>query len=220
MLAANVKFEDIYNALGLSLAVFRNRYKEEIDADPRHGGMREHEPTAQNRKVVEGMAAVGVPQVSIAEALSISPSTLRTHYRQELTMGKIKAHRAVGQSLYWQAVGGPQHDWEKARPVCAIFWAKSQMGWKEQPIEFTTPDGRPLEIKDTSARDIILSELASIAERRRQGELANAPDGDTTRVPQEGLALLGPPGADSSPGGLDELAPAGGTRDWKNPNRG
>jgi hypothetical protein len=93
----------------------------------------EHTPTDETRdQVLRGVIA-GVDQDRIAAILGIAPKTLRKHYRDELDHGKAKANMAVGGSLYQKAIGGDT--------TAAIFWAKTQMGWREtQNVNQTNVD--------------------------------------------------------------------------------
>jgi hypothetical protein len=82
-------------------------------------------PTDEERKLVEQMCAVGIPQESIALVVrdGIDDKTLRKHFRRELDTSKIKANAKVGGALFNKAMAGDTS--------AAIFWAKTQMGWKE-----------------------------------------------------------------------------------------
>ena len=82
-------------------------------------------PTDEERKLVEQMCAVGIPQESIALVVrdGIDDKTLRKHFRRELDISKIKANAKVGGALFNKAMAGDTS--------AAIFWAKTQMGWKE-----------------------------------------------------------------------------------------
>lgn len=97
-----------------------------MDEEKNKGGRPPHEPTDAMRKQVETMAGFGIPQVDIARSLGIHDETLRTHYRDELDLGVVKANSAVAQSLYKKATG------DGAQSVTAgIFWLKTRAGWKE-----------------------------------------------------------------------------------------
>ena len=82
-------------------------------------------PTDDERKLVEQMCAVGIPQESICLVVrdGIDDKTLRKHFRRELDTAKIKANAKIGGTLFNKAVNGDT--------TAAIFWAKTQMGWKE-----------------------------------------------------------------------------------------
>src|SRR4051794_19591797 len=62
-----------------------------------------YEATGDQRRLVRGMAAVGVPQEDIATLLEIDAKTLRKHFRRELDCGAIEATTKVAQSLYQMA---------------------------------------------------------------------------------------------------------------------
>ena len=85
-------------------------------------------PTDDERKLVEQMCAVGIPQESICLVVrdGIDDKTLRKHFRRELDTAKIKANAKIGGTLFNKAVNGDT--------TAAIFWAKTQMGWKETNI--------------------------------------------------------------------------------------
>ncbi|MDP6801125.1 MAG: hypothetical protein QF744_15050 [SAR202 cluster bacterium] len=82
-------------------------------------------PTDDERKLVEQMTAVGIPQESVSLVVrdGIDKKTLRKHFRRELDTAKIKANAKIGGTLFNKAIGGDT--------TAAIFWAKTQMGWKE-----------------------------------------------------------------------------------------
>ena len=84
------------------------------------------EPTEDERNLVTQMAMVGIPQTDIALVIrdGIAPKTLRTHFRRELDTAKVKANAKVGGILFKKILAGDT--------TAAIFWAKTQMGWKEK----------------------------------------------------------------------------------------
>lgn len=83
-------------------------------------------PTDEERKLVEQMCAVGIPQESICLVVrdGIDDKTLRKHFRRELDTAKIKANAKVGGALFNKIMNGDT--------AAGIFWAKTQMGWKEK----------------------------------------------------------------------------------------
>ena len=85
-------------------------------------------PTDDERRLVEQMCAVGIPQESIRLVVrdGIDDKTLRKHFRRELDTAKIKANAKIGGTLFNKAVNGDT--------TAAIFWAKTQMGWKETNV--------------------------------------------------------------------------------------
>ena len=98
-------------------------------------------PTDDERKMVEQMCAVGIPQESICKVVRdrIDDKTLRKHFRRELDTAKVRANAQIGGTLFNKAVNGDTS--------AAIFWAKTQMGWKEtNATQLTDGDGGPLKI--------------------------------------------------------------------------
>ena len=82
-------------------------------------------PTPEERKLVESMSGYGVPIAHIAALVrdGIDDDTLSKHFKKELVQGKAKANSKVGQTLFQKAVAGDTS--------AAIWWSKTQMGWKE-----------------------------------------------------------------------------------------
>ena len=82
-------------------------------------------PTDDERKLVEQMCAVGIPQESISLVIrdGIDGKTLRKHFRSELDTAAVKANAMVGGTLYEKAVGGDI--------TAAIWWTKTRMRWKD-----------------------------------------------------------------------------------------
>ena len=104
----------------------------------------QHEPTPEQRHIVQLHATIGTPQEDIAKVIGIDPKTLRLHYRDELDSAHVKANAKVGQFLFQNASGatlanGATHsDCVRA----AMFWAKTRMGWCEtQKLDHTSSDG-------------------------------------------------------------------------------
>jgi hypothetical protein len=85
-----------------------------------------YEPTDQGARLVRELAGFGVPQTAIATILEIHVETLVKYYGREFATGKAMANAKVAKSLYRKAIGnGP------SAVTAAIFWAKTQMGWRE-----------------------------------------------------------------------------------------
>ena len=86
-------------------------------------------PTEEERKLVEQMSAVGIPQSNIAMVIrdGIDDKTLRKHFRKELDTAATKANAKIGGTLFNKAVNGDTS--------AAIFWAKTRMGWKETSVQ-------------------------------------------------------------------------------------
>ena len=101
------------------------------------GGRPKHKPTEKDRNTVKVMVAVGIPHEQIADVIGIDDKTLRKHYGQEIKTAKAEANAKVGQTLFNKAVNGDT--------TAAIWWSKSQMGWKDASrVEITGEDGAPL----------------------------------------------------------------------------
>lgn len=93
-------------------------------------------PTQEERKMAETLSGFGVPIEQIAALVrhGIDAETLRKHFKRELTIGKAKANAKVGQTLYQKATSGDD-------TTAAIWWSKTQMGWKEDKTP-TTPEAQ------------------------------------------------------------------------------
>lgn len=99
-------------------------------------GRPEFVPTDEERKQVEALSGYGLPQEQIAILVrtGIHLDTLKVHFRTELDSGKAKANAKIGQTLFQQAMSG--------NTTAAIFWAKTQMRWREpQEIDHKSSDG-------------------------------------------------------------------------------
>jgi hypothetical protein len=85
-------------------------------------------PTEDEYKVVETMAAIGIPQDDIASVIrgGIATTTLRKHFRKTLDTAMTKANAMVGGALYNKAINGDV--------TAQIFWCKTRMGWKETNV--------------------------------------------------------------------------------------
>jgi ribonuclease HII len=90
-------------------------------------GQPAYDPTPEQRKMVNAMASVGVPQEEISTVLGIDSKTLRKHFREELDTALIRANAKVAANLFTQAT----KDDFRAAPA-AMFWAKTRMGWREK----------------------------------------------------------------------------------------
>ena len=92
------------------------------------GGRPPFVPEEDERKLVEQMCAVGIPHEQIAAVIrgGIDAETLKKHFKVELREAKIKANAKIGGTLFNKAMSGDT--------TAAIFWAKTQMGWKETNV--------------------------------------------------------------------------------------
>ncbi len=105
--------------------------------DEETGQFEGHEPTAETRRQVEVMVALGIKRTNVAKILGVCKSTLLKYYREELDLGDDKALLAVGQALYDQAVAG--------NTTAALFWLKARHGWRDRdaPTTIVTPPVEP-----------------------------------------------------------------------------
>lgn len=95
-----------------------------------------HKPSAEDRKQVEMLAGLGIPQEQICLLIQggIDDKTLRKHYASELVSGVAKANSQVSKSLFQKATSGDT--------TAQIWWTKTRMGWKDTSrLEHTGPDG-------------------------------------------------------------------------------
>ena len=99
---------------------------------PGHGGRPPFKPTDEERKQVGQMVAVGIPQEQIAMVIrdGIDLKTLTKHFKKEIRESKVLANAKVGGTLFNKIMNGDT--------TAAIFWAKTQMGWKETTVRETT----------------------------------------------------------------------------------
>jgi hypothetical protein len=65
---------------------------------PRHA----HVPTPDGRKIVRNLVGLGMPRVTIAETVGISPKTLEKHYVAEIETGADSANAKVANRLFQQ----------------------------------------------------------------------------------------------------------------------
>lgn len=123
---------------------------------PKPRGLPEHRPTDATRMQVELMTSYGASQPQIASVLDINPSTLARHYREQLTLGHMRANMAVAQNLYKIATTP-----KPTAPVvnAAIWWSKARMGWSE--IRRTMSDVRTI---SGNMRDLTDAQLIEIIE--------------------------------------------------------
>lgn len=100
--------------------------------------MNEHIPNAENKRLVETSAGLGLPHEHIGALIGIDDKTLRKHYRQELDVGKAKASAQIAKTLFNKAQSGDT--------TALIWWTKAQMKWAEtQKQEHSGVDGAPMQ---------------------------------------------------------------------------
>ena len=95
--------------------------------------------TDEGRALVTRLKLTGMPNATIAEVLDISLPTLKKNYDRELRLAKAELNGNIAAAIYHKAMQGDA--------TCLIFWAKTQMGWREtERKEITGPDGAPLSL--------------------------------------------------------------------------
>ncbi|MGR8961003.1 hypothetical protein [Rhizobium leguminosarum] len=96
------------------------------EAPEKHPGRPPHLPTDLQRRLVQELAAHGIPQLEIGRALAVDPKTLRKRYRRELDIGAAKLECALTFHLL-RIAGG-----RGAVALKAIRFAlRSRFGWSE-----------------------------------------------------------------------------------------
>lgn len=132
--------------LDVSDRVFRTAYADVLE-EAALGGKPEFLPTDQHREIVKLAAAVGIPQTDIGWLIEgISEGTLVKYFRDELRIGKTQANFRVGGTLYQMATGPLD---AKNTALAAIWWSKTQMGWKDTTrVEQTGADGGPIKTEN------------------------------------------------------------------------
>jgi hypothetical protein len=112
-----------------------------------------HEPTEQTRAQVFALSSFGVKQDDIADFLGLSDDTLRKHYSEELRKAKTERNAEVAAFLFRSANGSTIADGASYSDClrAAMFWMKTQAGWRETAqVDHTSSDGS-MTPKDTSA---------------------------------------------------------------------
>lgn len=178
---------------------------------PRRGpGQPPHQPTDVTRGQVEALAGFGGSHEDIGLVIGIDDKTLRKWYRHELDAGKAKANAKMAQNIFQKALGtGPQ------AATLAIFWAKTQMGWKEQPQQhaLTGKDGEPL--PGTSVNVYVpgggQGDVAAAIEATRQ-KVWEKIQSMAAHMAEERIAASGQAGAASDGPPMLDITPAAGSR--------
>lgn len=115
---------------------------------------KEHIPTEETRKLVEELAGYGLPMSNIGALCGegIGRDLVAQYYSVEIERGKAKANSKVGRTLFQKAMEGDT--------TSAIWWSKTQMGWKETNV---TEHAGSLEIKEI--RNVIVDPAATLLDK-------------------------------------------------------
>lgn len=144
-------------------------------------GIPNFEPTAEERKLVEMVAGVGLSHEQMRYLIKrpgadgrmqpISVDTLTRHFHDELITGQASAIATVAGKLYATAIGAPGPQ----ATASQIFWLKSRAGWKETV---------GLELPPTDSEEDAVGQAATIAglleQARRRREKAQREGGGET----------------------------------------
>ena len=142
-------------------------------------GQPKFEPTQDQRNQVKLMKALGIPEDRICKTITnprtrkpVAPMTLARAFAAELESGATEFHALVGNFILCAILrkkpmlGDPIKS-EQVRMTAAIFYAKTQMGWKETVVnEQANKDGKPFLVDD--ARQRLIDEVDLVRARKEQ----------------------------------------------------
>ena len=115
-------------------------------------------PTEQQRHLVVMMSTNGVKHDDQARALNCGTRTLQKYFKDELSLGKMRATAHVSGALYRNAIEG--------NVSAQIFWLKAQGGWREADrLEITGADGKEL-LTETEREQRLASILVSLQAKK------------------------------------------------------
>ena len=80
-------------------------------------------PTDDQKFLVTIMSSTGVPHERQAKAIGVNSKTLRKYFKEELQLGRNRAHAEIAGALYKRALDG--------NVPAQIFYLKTQAGWRE-----------------------------------------------------------------------------------------
>jgi len=90
------------------------------------------DPTPEQRRTVQVLSGIGVPQEQIALIIGVDPKTLRKSCRDDLDRGMAEANTKVAQTLFAMATRGDN-------TAATIFWMKARAGWREKQEVLVEP---------------------------------------------------------------------------------
>jgi hypothetical protein len=147
--------------------------------EKRSRGQPKFEPTQDQRNQVKLMKALGIPEDRICRTIAnprtgkpVAPMTLARAFAAELESGATEVHTLVGNFIICAILGkkpmlGDPIKSEQVRMTAAIFYAKTQMGWKETVVnEQANKDGKPFLVDD--ARQRLIDEIDRLRARKEQ----------------------------------------------------
>jgi hypothetical protein len=114
-------------------------------------------PTDEQRRRVKMLASLGQRPKQIAMVVGIrSTTTLRKHFREELTRGPAEAMANVRKTLFQMATSG-------RHPAATMFWLKTRARWSEQ--------GREPEPEDAPKPQCLVVRFVKAPRRSEDGEI-------------------------------------------------
>lgn len=130
-------------------------------------GPKPWQPTEDERRRIRMYAGLGITQEQIAILIGKAVDTLAKYCREDLDVGAAEAKAKVGGAIVKAALNGNM--------TAAIFYAKTQMGWKETSVqEHTGKDGGAIQIEQVSAdADAFTRSIAGLASRGTEGSGAS-----------------------------------------------
>lgn len=108
---------------------------------PNKGGRPPYAPTDKERQMVEILAGFAIPQVEIAQAISISQHTLLKYFAQELACGAAKVHAKLATNLLRLSSGS-----DGTALKATMFALQTRFGWSAYVPR--PPEGKPLGKKE------------------------------------------------------------------------
>ncbi len=112
-------------------------------------------PTDEQREEIRKLAGLGFNQEQIAIVIGRSVDWMAKYCREDLDVGLNETRAKVGNAIVHAAIEGNM--------TAAIFYAKTQMGWKETSVtEHTGKDGKPIEHQDVTSREALIDEAARL----------------------------------------------------------
>ena len=96
--------------------------------------------SAAIRGEVVRLAGLGVPFKQIADSMGVNKETLRNNFGVAMMRARVECNEKIAKRLFDRAMEGDN--------ACLIFWAKTQMGWRDvSQIEHIGEGGGPIRIE-------------------------------------------------------------------------
>ena len=113
---------------------------------PKRGrGQPPFKPTPEQRQLVEGMAAYGIPHEAMCLLIQnsvngkhVARPLLERAFHTELKRGEVAANVKVIGGLFKNATTATDQ-YPGGNPICQIFWAKTRLRWKDHSHDLPPP---------------------------------------------------------------------------------